>query len=218
MGKENSVTTQADKSSNLGKVDQDEKDRINSVISKASQSSASFDLKKLSDESKKSSQKQKTFVAMKFKTTPNLEMIWCPPGSHDIRRDGRGLTNVILTEGFYMGKYEVTNSQYEYLMGYKPNSLYDNKDAMPVTNISIDGINEFLKKLNQLEKHRILEVGLLHYQQAFNGNMRRELVRCQNFIGVMILRLIRNLLDIIMMKLEHGLLKVDGQCFVMSFD
>ena len=59
VGKENSVTTQADKSSNLGKVDQDEKDRINSVISKASQSSASFDLKKLSDASKKSSHKKR---------------------------------------------------------------------------------------------------------------------------------------------------------------
>ena len=163
IGKENSVTTQSDKSSNLGKVDQDEKDRINSVISKASQSSASFDLKKLSDASKRSSQQKKTFIARSAK---NLEMIWCPPGSYlmgDLSGNRGGsfgkiavrfpINNVILTKGFYLGKYEVTQEQYQSVMGNNPSNFQGAK--LPVEEVSWEDAMAFCKKLSEKEKGRI---------------------------------------------------------------
>jgi formylglycine-generating enzyme len=149
VGKENSVTTQADKSSKPGKLNENEKSRINSVISKASQSSASFDLKKLSDASQKSSQQKKTFIARSAK---NLEMIWCPPGSY-LRGEGSLSNIVILTKGFYLGKYEVTQEQYQSVMGDNPSNFQGAK--LPVEKVSWEDAMAFCKKLSEKEKGRI---------------------------------------------------------------
>jgi formylglycine-generating enzyme required for sulfatase activity len=158
VGRENSVTTQANKSSKPGWLDQNEKDRINSVISKASQSSASFDLKKLSDASKKSSQQKKTFIA---KSAKNLEMIWCPPGSFTIgspsnetgRRGNETQHHATLTHGFYLGKYEVTQEQYQTVMDDNPSSFQGAK--LPVEKVSWEEAMAFCKKLSEKEKGRI---------------------------------------------------------------
>ena len=149
VGKENSVTTQADKSSKPGKLNENEKSRIKSVISKASQSSASFDLKKLSDASKKSSQQKKIFIARSAK---NLEMIWCPPGSY-LRGEGSSSNIVILTKGFYLGKYEVTQEQYQSVMGNNPSNFQGAK--LPVEEVSWADAMAFCKKLSEKEKGRI---------------------------------------------------------------
>jgi formylglycine-generating enzyme required for sulfatase activity len=149
VGKENSVTTLADKSSKLVNLDQNEKIRINSVISKASKSAASYDLKKLSDASKKSSQQKKTFIA---KSAKNLEMIWCPPGSY-LRGEDSTSNTVILTKGFYLGKFEVTQEQYQSVMGDNPSSFQGAK--LPVEEVSWDDAMAFCKKLSEKEKGRI---------------------------------------------------------------
>jgi formylglycine-generating enzyme required for sulfatase activity len=159
VGKENSVTTQADKSSKPGKLNENEKSRIKSVISKASQSSASYDLKKLSDAFQKSSQQKKTFIARSAK---NLEMIWCPPGSFTMgspsteagrQADRETQHYVTLSHGFYLGKYEVTQEQYQSVMGDNPSSFQGAK--LPVEKVSWEDAMEFCKKLSEKEKGRI---------------------------------------------------------------
>ena len=57
---------------------------------------------------------------------------------------------VTLTKPFYMGKYEVTQEQYEAVMGNNPS---DTKGAkLPVTGVSWEDCQEFIKKLNASTK------------------------------------------------------------------
>ena len=57
---------------------------------------------------------------------------------------------VTLTKPFYMGKHEVTQEQWESVMGKNPS---DNKGSkLPVTNVSWEDCQEFIKKLNAKTK------------------------------------------------------------------
>ena len=57
---------------------------------------------------------------------------------------------VTLTKPFYMGKHEVTQEQWESVMGKNPS---DTKGAkLPVTNVSWEDCQEFIKKLNAKTK------------------------------------------------------------------
>ena len=53
---------------------------------------------------------------------------------------------VTLTKSFYMGKYEVTQEQWEAVMGKNPSST--NGAKLPVTDVSWEECQEFIKKLN----------------------------------------------------------------------
>ena len=86
-----------------------------------------------------------------------LEMVLIPAGKFkmgsygfkEARRD-QPQHVVILTKSFYMGKYEVTQEQWETVMGDNPS---DTKGAkLPVTNISWDDCQKFIKKLNGVTK------------------------------------------------------------------
>jgi formylglycine-generating enzyme required for sulfatase activity len=57
---------------------------------------------------------------------------------------------VRISEGFWMGKYEVTQAQWRAVMGKNP-SVFDKKcgDPCPVERVSWDDAKEFLRKLNQ---------------------------------------------------------------------
>jgi len=58
---------------------------------------------------------------------------------------------VELTEDYYIGKYEVTQAQWEAIMGSNPASGYGEGDSYPVYNVSwndVAGTNGFLDKLN----------------------------------------------------------------------
>ena len=106
--------------------------------------------KKLADASEKSSQQKKTFIA---KSAKNLEMIWCPPGSY-LRGHVSRANTVILTEGFYLGKYEVTKEQYRSVMGVKLSSFlsFFKGAKLPVEQVSWEDAMAFCKKLNEKEK------------------------------------------------------------------
>ena len=49
-------------------------------------------------------------------------------------------------KGFYIGTFEVTQAQWEAVMGYNPSGFKG--DNLPVENVSWDDVQEFLKKLN----------------------------------------------------------------------
>jgi len=55
-------------------------------------------------------------------------------------------TEVIITKPFYMGKYEVTQGQWEEVMGVNPS--YTKGIKLPVTDVSWEDCQEFINKLN----------------------------------------------------------------------
>ena len=95
----------------------------------------------------------------------DLEMIWVEPGSFTmgspVGEAGRGTdeneTQVTLTQGFYLGKYEVTQAQYEAVMTDNNASLsptpstWPGNPNRPVEQVSWDDIQIFLEHLNEQE-------------------------------------------------------------------
>ena len=96
----------------------------------------------------------------------NLRMLWVQPGTFTmgspVTEAGREASkeqehNVTLTEGFYLGKYEVTQAQYEAVMAGNTNGLsttpseWPNNLNRPVEKVSWDDIQIFLARLNTLE-------------------------------------------------------------------
>ena len=83
-----------------------------------------------------------------------MEMIWCEPGSfmmgspvaEEGRFDDEPLHPVTLTRGFWLGKYEVTQRQWQSVMGDNP-SKFKNPDH-PVEGVSWEDCNAFISRLN----------------------------------------------------------------------
>ena len=69
--------------------------------------------------------------------------------------------NVTLTKGFYLGKYEVTQAQYEAVMTGNTDGLsatpsnWPNNADRPVEQVSWDDIQKFLTRLNAQEAGNI---------------------------------------------------------------
>jgi formylglycine-generating enzyme required for sulfatase activity len=96
----------------------------------------------------------------------NLEMLWVEPGTFTMgspsNEAGRGTNetqhNVTLTKGFYLGKYEVTQAQYEAVMTGNSNSLsatpseWPGNANRPVEKVSWDDVQIFLTRLNAAEQ------------------------------------------------------------------
>ena len=84
----------------------------------------------------------------------NLEMVLIPSGkfmmgspvSEKGHRKDETEHEVTLTNPFYMGKYEVTQEQWETIMGDNPSKIKSEK--LPVINVSYLDCQEFIKKLN----------------------------------------------------------------------
>jgi sulfatase modifying factor 1 len=86
-----------------------------------------------------------------------LEMLWVKPGTFMMGspESEKGRSNetqhqVTLTDGFYLGKHEVTQAQWERVMGSNP-SLFKGADR-PVEEVSWDDAVEFCKKLTETER------------------------------------------------------------------
>ena len=59
---------------------------------------------------------------------------------------------VTLMKPYYIGKYEVTQEQWEAVMGNNPTPSYNIGEKFPVTNVSWEDCQEFIKKLNAKTK------------------------------------------------------------------
>jgi formylglycine-generating enzyme required for sulfatase activity len=84
----------------------------------------------------------------------SIRMCWCPPGDFlmgsPTTEEGRNFeenqVKVILSNGFWMGKHQVTQAQWEAVMGTNPSSF---KGAnLPVEEVNWDDTQAFLDKLN----------------------------------------------------------------------
>ena len=82
-----------------------------------------------------------------------VEMVWVPPGSFLMGNPHRAQT-VTFTDGFWMGKYEVTKAQWMAVMGTKPWTMMafslDDEPNSPAGCIPWQDAQTFIKKLNAL--------------------------------------------------------------------
>jgi formylglycine-generating enzyme len=91
-----------------------------------------------------------------------LEMIWVEPGTFIMGQEGfETVHEVTLTRGFYLGKFEVTQDQYQMVMVNNVEGLsaspsgFDGYPNYPVEQVSYDDIQVFLSRLNNLESANI---------------------------------------------------------------
>ena len=83
-----------------------------------------------------------------------MEMIWCAPGkflmgspeSEEGRFSDETLHEVTLTKGFWLGKYEVTQAQWQSVMGLNPSRF--KSPGRPVENVAWDDCQIFVNKVN----------------------------------------------------------------------
>jgi len=85
-------------------------------------------------------------VKLEMMLIPAGKFMMGSPASEVGRVDNETLHEVTLTKPFYMGKYEVTQEQWQVVMGNNPSVTKGAK--MPVTNVSWNDCQEFIKKLN----------------------------------------------------------------------
>jgi formylglycine-generating enzyme required for sulfatase activity len=70
------------------------------------------------------------------------------PASEKGRQPSETQHEVTLTNPYYLGKYEVTQEQWEVVMGEENNQSNTKGEKLPVTNVSWDDCQNFIKKLN----------------------------------------------------------------------
>ena len=84
-----------------------------------------------------------------------MELVWCPPGEFTMgspqTEEGRSVYEtqhcVRLTNGFWMGKYPVTQRQWKSVMGRCQSHFKG--DDLPVESVSWNDIQAFIKKVNE---------------------------------------------------------------------
>ncbi len=86
-------------------------------------------------------------IKMEFVAIPAGDfMMGCSPGDKDCTDPEKPLHHVRLTRGFEMGKYEVTQAQWEAVMGANPS--YFRGRELPVDQANFIAVQEFLRVLN----------------------------------------------------------------------
>ncbi len=85
-----------------------------------------------------------------------FDLVWVAPGSFDMgandsdaKKDEKPVHKVTLTKGYWIGKTEVTQKQWEAVMGDNPSNW--NGDDFPVKNVSWYDCQKFIEKLNGLQ-------------------------------------------------------------------
>ena len=84
-----------------------------------------------------------------------IEFVWIPAGefrmgstSRHAESDERPVTRVRITRGFWLGKYEVTQRQWQAVMGSNPSGFKNCGGDCPVENVSWNDVQGFLRNLN----------------------------------------------------------------------
>ena len=122
-----------------------EQAEVKQAVEQTKQASASIDLNRLANTIDGYEPKPNYMV----KSALGMELIWCPPGGY-VRGEGDSAHQVILTKGFYLGKFEVTQEQYEKVMGKNPSQFKG--DKLPVEQVSWNDAVEFCDELNKKER------------------------------------------------------------------
>ena len=90
-------------------------------------------------------------IGMEFMRIPaGTFMMGSPDSDAEAYDDEKPAHRVIISQPFYLGKYPVTQAQWEVVMGNNP-SLYNGVPNCPVERVSWDDVQAFLHKLNERE-------------------------------------------------------------------
>jgi formylglycine-generating enzyme required for sulfatase activity len=122
-----------------------EQAEVKQAVEQAKDASASIDLNRLAD-TVDGYEKKPNYIV---KSALDMELIWCPPGSFIMGPSGNDSPAhpVILTKGFYLGKYEVTQEQYEKVIGNNPSQFKG--DNLPAEQVSWNDAVAFCEVLNK---------------------------------------------------------------------
>jgi formylglycine-generating enzyme required for sulfatase activity len=97
----------------------------------------------------------KTRTGKVISNSIGMKLAWIPPGTFQMgsndsdRDDEKPIHTVKITKGFYMGVYEVTQEQYQKVMGTNPS--YFKGSNLPVEFVTWNDVVEFCKNLSQKE-------------------------------------------------------------------
>ena len=95
---------------------------------------------------------QETLDAMEFVRIPAGSFVMGSPEDEEGRRDREGpQREVRISQDFWMGKYEVTQGEWEAVMGSNPSYFADCGALCPVEWVSWEDVQEFIRKLNERE-------------------------------------------------------------------
>ena len=101
------------------------------------------------------SYKTKILRTVKDKST-GMELLYVPGGCYEMGcgswagkcQDDEKPVHTVCVDGFYIGRYEVTQGQWKKIMGNNP-SESKKGDDYPVENVSWNDVQTFIKKLNR---------------------------------------------------------------------
>ena len=90
-----------------------------------------------------------------------MELVWVPAGefrmgstSSEAAGDEQPVTQVRISRGFWLGKYEVTQSEWQAVMGSNP-SEFGGCGNCPVEQVSWDDVQGFIRRLNSQEGREV---------------------------------------------------------------
>jgi formylglycine-generating enzyme required for sulfatase activity len=86
-------------------------------------------------------------------TNPQIELVRIPPGSFMMgstngNADEKPVHQVTINYSFYMGKYEVTQAQWQAVMGDNQSRFYACGGNCPVETVQWDDVQKFIQRLN----------------------------------------------------------------------
>ena len=98
-------------------------------------------------------------IGMKMVLIPKGTFMMGSPASEEYRRDDETQHEVTISKDYYLGVYEVTQAQYEKVMGAKPSYFQGDKingssSNHPVERVSWKDAVEFCKKLSDLPEEK----------------------------------------------------------------
>jgi len=102
-------------------------------------------------------QEAQTVLDKTLANTIGMEFVLIPAGTFQMGSttgdsDERPVHQVTISQPFYLGKYEVTQAQWQAVMGQNP-SLFQGDPNLPVEQVWWDDVQEFIRKLNAKEGH-----------------------------------------------------------------
>ena len=86
------------------------------------------------------------------KASLGIELVWIPPGefvmgSTDGEKGEKPVRTVKISEGFWMGRHEVSQIQWFTEMGLNPSSFGECGSICPVDNVSWEDAQRFIERL-----------------------------------------------------------------------
>jgi formylglycine-generating enzyme required for sulfatase activity len=149
----------ADAYYNLGKVQEQAEKFADAVVSfkqylRLSPKASDTDtVKSLIDKLEYKAENTLTTAGDVRKNSIGMEMVWIPAGTFRMGSENgdafeKPVHRVTISQGFYMGKYEVTQGQWQAVMGTNPSYFKDCGSNCPVEQVSWEDAQEFIRKLN----------------------------------------------------------------------